>query len=146
MLRIGQDLLGDLRRHGEEAYPAESCGVLLGRVAGGERRVTRAQRCGNAAPQPARRFAIDAVELLGAARLGRARGEEIVGFYHSHPDAPPEPSPADWLDGATWPGCAAVITRVAGGRAAETRCFVLEPGSDGTAPAFREEPVAGEGG
>jgi proteasome lid subunit RPN8/RPN11 len=146
MLRIGEAQLQVLRRHGEEAYPAESCGVLLGPpgVAGARpREVTRALRCANAAAEPRRHFEIDPHDLLRIARASRAAGEEIVGFYHSHPDGPAEPSPSD-LDCATWPGCTAVITGVVAGRAAETRGFVLRAGV-GDRPAFHEEPLAAEG-
>jgi len=63
---------------------------------------------------------------------------EIVGFYHSHPDHPAEWSSTDLAE-AHWIGCSYVITRVAAGVAAETRCFRLEGSWD--EKRFVEEEV-----
>ncbi|MFY9682413.1 MAG: Mov34/MPN/PAD-1 family protein, partial [Candidatus Sulfotelmatobacter sp.] len=47
MLKITNKDYEALRRHGEETYPHECCGVLLGRVDdGGLRIVTSTARCG----------------------------------------------------------------------------------------------------
>ena len=32
MLKLGQSLYDSIRRHGEETYPHECCGVLLGQM------------------------------------------------------------------------------------------------------------------
>lgn len=49
---------------------------------------------------------------------------EIVGFYHSHPDHPAQPSPTD-LEHAHWIGCSYVITSVEQGNATDTQSFCL---------------------
>lgn len=136
-----------LRRHGEETYPHECCGVLLGTVlpgtlpgAGAARTATLAIRCGNERrDQPERRYAIDPRELLRAQKVARERGEEIVGFYHSHPDHPARPSATDLAE-AHWLGCSYVITRVAGGRAEATGSFLLA-GTGEEDKRFEEEEV-----
>lgn len=138
MILFSPSSLDVMRRHGERDWPRESCGVLLGCAAGGERRVTRALPCRNAHLDPGRRYQIDPVELLRAVKEARAVGEDLVGFYHSHPGCPARPSAAD-LDEAWWTGCAYVITAVEAGRAGETRSFVLE--GEGEKRLFREEPV-----
>lgn len=112
--------------------------MLLGRAEGGERRVTLALRCRNADPAPRRRYALDPRELLAALKLARGRGEEVVGFYHSHPGGPARPSAADLAE-AHWPGCAYVVTAVEGGCAGETRSFVLAGSEEER--RFAEEPV-----
>ena len=125
MIRIDPVLLGELRRHGEETYPHESCGVLVGRRAGEVRLATGVVRCGNGRhDSPHNRYVIDPRELLRIEKAARARGEEIVGFYHSHPDHPARWSPTDLAE-AHWLGCSYVITRVAGGRAQDTNSFLL---------------------
>jgi len=140
MLRIGDAQYQELRRHGEEAYPHESCGVLLGRVAGDERVVTSIVRCGNARlDSPSDRYHIDPRELLRAQRLGRERGDDVVGFYHSHPDHPARWSTTDLAE-AHWLGCSYVITSVERGRAEATSSFVLE-GKGEDAKRFEEEEV-----
>jgi proteasome lid subunit RPN8/RPN11 len=139
VLRIDAPLHDDLRRHAEEAYPRECCGVLVGREAGDGRRVTRTVRCANAAAGDAgARYEIDPRDLLRAARAARERGEAIVGFYHSHPDHPARPSAADLAE-ACWPGCSYVITSVERGRAGETASFRLRDGEGGR--RLEPEPV-----
>jgi proteasome lid subunit RPN8/RPN11 len=125
MLRIPQFALEELRRHGEETYPNECCGVLLGSLDGGARRVSRAVRCGNTrSDQPQTRYNIDPKELIGIQREARERGEDVVGFYHSHPEHPARWSETDLAE-AHWTGCSYVITAVEGGRAGRTRSFEL---------------------
>jgi len=124
MLVIDPKAYATLRLHGEEAYPEESCGVLAGKLDGPC--VTSAIRCENTRrDSPQNRYAIDPKELVRIQREVRERGLEIVGFYHSHPDHPAEWSSTDLAE-AHWIGCSYVITRVAGGVAAETRFFRLE--------------------
>jgi proteasome lid subunit RPN8/RPN11 len=142
MLRIGEAEYRELRRHGEEAYPHESCGVLMGRGEGDERVVARIARCGNTrADSPQNRYGIDPREILRVERQGRERGEDIVGFYHSHPDHPARWSATDLAE-AHWIGCSYVITSVVGGRADATSSFLLV-GEDTGEPAksFREEEI-----
>lgn len=114
-----------LRHHAEQAYPAECCGVLVGKLVAGERRVLRIVPCQNMRLGDAhKRYEIDPAELVRAQREARESGMEIVGFYHSHPDHPAQPSPTD-LDHAHWIGYSYVITSVEQGKAAETRSFFL---------------------
>jgi proteasome lid subunit RPN8/RPN11 len=125
VLKIPQSHHDALRQHGEETYPNECCGVLLGRMDGDERVVTSIARCGNTRDDsPHNRYNIDPKELIRIQREGRERGEDIVGFYHSHPDHPPLWSPTDLAE-AHWFGCSYVITSVEKGKAAVTNSFEL---------------------
>jgi proteasome lid subunit RPN8/RPN11 len=126
MLRLTQSDYVSLRRHGEETYPHECCGVLLGHFEDdGSRSVSRIARCGNTrADSPHNRYSIDPKELIRIQREGRERGEDIVGFYHSHPDHPAQWSATD-LSEAHWFGCSYVITTVERGVAAITNSFEL---------------------
>jgi proteasome lid subunit RPN8/RPN11 len=129
MLKIGRKEYTALRQHGEEIYPHECCGVLLGRMDGDQRVVTSIARCGNTrTDSPQNRYHIDPRELVRIQREGRERGEDIVGFYHSHPDHPARWSPTDLAE-AHWFGCSYVITSVEKGKAALTNSFELT-GSD----------------
>ena len=113
MLKLSHADYEALRRHGEETYPHECCGVLLGRMEdSGLRVVTSTARCGNTrTDSPQNRYNIDPRELVRIQREGRERGEDIVGFYHSHPDHPAHWSQTD-LTEAHWIGCSYVITSV----------------------------------
>ena len=125
MLKIGKTEFDELRRHGEETYPHECCGALLGRVDGDQRVVTSIARCGNTRDDsPHNRYNIDPRELVRIQRQGRERGEDIIGFYHSHPDHPARWSSTD-LTEAHWFGCSFVITSVEKGKAAVTNAFEL---------------------
>lgn len=126
MLKISQTAYTSLRQHGEETYPHECCGVLLGRFEeDGAKTVTRSARCGNTRDDsPHNRYQIDPKELIRIQREGRERGEEIVGFYHSHPDHPAQWSTTDLAE-AHWIGCSYVITSVEKGKATVTNSFEL---------------------
>jgi proteasome lid subunit RPN8/RPN11 len=130
-----------IRRHGEEAYPHECCGILLGSFADdGRRVVTRSVRCDNARTDSRHnRYLIDPRELVRVQREGRERSEDIVGFYHSHPDHPAHWSATDLAE-AHWIGCSYVITRVAGGKAETTNSFALG-GTDEADKRFEPEDV-----
>ena len=140
MLKIGIAEYDDLRSHGGEAYPNESCGILLGIFSGDARVVQSAIRCPNmVGDSPHNRYAIDPVELVRAQRDARERGLEIVGFYHSHPDHPPQWSSTD-LEEAHWIGCSYVITSVEQGEAKLTNSFALA-GKDEDDKALTDEPI-----
>ena len=126
MLRVPQSAYSSLRRHGEETYPHECCGVLLGQMADdGVRTVTSLARAGNTRTDSAHnRYNIDPRELIRIQREGRERGEDIIGFYHSHPDHPAQWSQTDLAD-AHWFGCSYVITSVEKGKAGLTNSFEL---------------------
>jgi proteasome lid subunit RPN8/RPN11 len=126
MLHIPQSHYASLRQHGEETYPYECCGVLLGTMTDdGARVVTSVARAGNTrTDSPQNRYNIDPKELVRIQREGRERGEDIIGFYHSHPDHPAQWSQTDLAE-AHWFGCSYVITSVEKGKAVLTNSFEL---------------------
>jgi len=129
MLKLGRSHYESIRQHGEETYTNECCGVLLGQFEGEVRLVTSMARCGNTrTDSPQNRYHIDPRELVRIQREGRERGEDIIGFYHSHPDHPAQWSSTDLAE-AHWFGCSYVITSVEKGKAVLTNSFELA-GSD----------------
>jgi len=131
MLKVGRKEYEALRQHGEETYPHECCGVLLGQIREDERVVISIARAGNTRTDSAHnRYNIDPRELVRIQREGRERGEDIVGFYHSHPDHPARWSPTDLAE-AHWFGCSYVITSVEKGKAAITNSFELAGSDEG---------------
>jgi proteasome lid subunit RPN8/RPN11 len=124
-LRIKSAVYEAIRVHGEETYPHECCGALLGRFVDGGWMVDDSVRAGNTRTDSAHnRYNIAPVELVKIEREARRRGLDIAGFYHSHPDHPAQWSPTDFAE-AHWIGCAYVITAVSQGKAAETNSFLL---------------------
>ena len=126
MLKLGKSHYDALREHGEETYPHECCGVLLGSTEdGGARAVTSIARANNTRTDSAHnRYNIDPKDLIRIQREARERGEDIIGFYHSHPDHPPQWSQTDLAE-AHWFGCSYVITSVEKGKAVLTNSFEL---------------------
>jgi proteasome lid subunit RPN8/RPN11 len=139
MLKLSQSAYASLRRHGEETYPHECCGVLLGHFDDdGAKTVSRIAGCGNTREDsPHNRYNIDPRDLIRIQREGRERGEDIVGFYHSHPDHPAQWSPTDLAE-AHWFGCSYVITSVEMGKAVLTNSFELT-GTDEEGKQFVDE-------
>jgi proteasome lid subunit RPN8/RPN11 len=133
MLKLSESNYVSLRQHGEETYPHECCGVLLGRFdddGAKIKTVLRIARCGNTrADSPHNRYNIDPRELIRIQREGRERGEDIVGFYHSHPDHPAQWSATDLAE-AHWFGCSYVITSVEKGMSTVTNSFELVGGDE----------------
>ncbi len=119
-LVVATEIAGPIRQHGEETYPDECCGALVG--AGG--RVTALVRLPNTTDEgPRRRFLVRPSDYRLAERRAGELGGELLGFYHSHPDHPARPSAYD-LDHA-WPTFAYVIVSVASGRAADMTVWWL---------------------
>ncbi len=140
MLQLTQLVHNTLRMHGEETYPHECCGVLLGHASPEANRVDSAVRAGNTRSDSAHnRYSIAPAELIRIQREARSQGWDIVGFYHSHPDHPAQWSQTDFAE-AHWLGCSYVITAVEKGRAALTNSFRLE-GSTEDDKQFIDEPI-----
>ncbi len=125
VLRLIAAVYQALRAHGQQTYPNECCGVLLGRSTPGGWQVEAAIPAGNASPGSARnRYQIAPAELVKIERDARRQGLLIAGFYHSHPDHPAQWSSTDLAE-AHWLGCSYVITAVAQGQATQTNSFLL---------------------
>ncbi|HEV2962190.1 MAG TPA: M67 family metallopeptidase [Candidatus Angelobacter sp.] len=138
MLRISQVNYDLIREQAEQSYPQECCGILLGSPAEGFRSVASIYPCDNVHPEPTRRYSLDPLQVIAAQRVARGRGQDIVGFYHSHPDHPAQYSETD-LAQAYWLDCSYVITGVEQGRACHTRSFVLIGPED--SKIFAEEDI-----
>ena len=124
-LRIARTVYESIRAHGEETYPHECCGALLGHSIERGWKVVAAVRAANTRTDSAHnRYHIDPRELVRIQRKAALDGLDIAGFYHSHPDHPAQWSQTDFAE-AHWIGCAYVITEVAQGRAAQTNSFFL---------------------
>jgi len=124
-----------MRVHLEGGYPNEACGALLGRVDGDTHDVTEFRGMRNTVvDRPRDRYALDPLEQLQVQKDADARGLEIVGFAHSHPDHPPVPSRFDAEHG--WSFYSYVVASIQKGSMREARSWRLD--SDG---AFQEEPL-----
>jgi len=140
MLKLSYSDYVALRAHGEQTYPHECCGILLGKAAPDGNQVRELVPAGNTRSDSAHnRYNIAPEELIRTQRQARKRGLDIVGFYHSHPDHPAQWSPTDFAE-AHWVGCSYVITAIAQGKAVITNSFLLT-GSNEEDKKFLDEPV-----
>jgi proteasome lid subunit RPN8/RPN11 len=121
------DVLDAIRTHGEATYPEECCGFLLGRMTPEDNQVVTIQRVANRqATNRERRYTITADDYQAAARIAQAQDLDVVGFYHSHPDHPAQPSETDLAE-ATFPGYTYAIVSVQQGAAQELTAWALAP-------------------
>ncbi|HKJ67472.1 MAG TPA: M67 family metallopeptidase [bacterium] len=123
-VRLQENVYEAIQSHGEEDYPYECCGFLIGVSQDGKRivREIRAQRNERENSQETRYF-ISPQEFQAAERYAREQHCETLGIYHSHPDHPARPSQYD-LEHA-WPWYAYLILSVSGGTADELRAWQL---------------------
>ncbi|MCU4974352.1 M67 family metallopeptidase [Halobacteria archaeon AArc-m2/3/4] len=106
---IRETLLEDARA----GAPAEVCGVLGGEFGRERSRIRSHYPAENVASDPQIRYQIAPREQLELFERLEDRGEEIVGFVHSHPEGPATPSATDVAD-ATWPDRSYVIVSLPG--------------------------------
>lgn len=83
---ISNDLVAIIQAEGAKAYPNEACGVVV-RVG---KRKQLILACKNNSSTPTKHFLMDACDYADAAEKG-----EIVGIWHTHPEAPSEASVVD---------------------------------------------------
>ncbi len=142
-LEMGAEDFARMTELAEAAYPEEGCGVLLGLPAEGLTRVTEVLE-GHNLVQERRldRYELDPRDIILAERRARSLGQEVVGFFHTHPDHPARPSQFD-TDRA-WPGYHYVVISVERGRLALATAWLLL--EEERPPRFREVPLTGPQG
>jgi proteasome lid subunit RPN8/RPN11 len=99
-VEVTSQALAALRAAAAAAHPLEACGLLLGEGL----RITHARETANVHPAPQTHFEIDPQALIDAHRAARdgvnGGGAQVIGYFHSHPEGPPEPSATDRACGA----------------------------------------------
>jgi len=153
VLRLDSKHAEAIRQHAVRDYPRECCGVLLGSAEGDLKRVcdvvplpnlrSDPQRSGELLPledpehESARnRYFIDPIDLLRVVKEARTRGLEVVGYYHSHPDQPAQPSAHDRE--LARPGYSYLIVTVEQGEPGLLTCWVLPGGAGDFVPETLE--------
>jgi proteasome lid subunit RPN8/RPN11 len=119
-----------IRAHAARDYPNECCGFLIGKTPSEISAVFPAANTRDDSPR--NRFEIDPLELVRMDRNARADGMSVVGFYHSHPDAPAKPSNFDREH--AWPGYCYIIISVPGGQPREMTAWLLRDDRSGFDP------------
>jgi proteasome lid subunit RPN8/RPN11 len=123
-LELSKEILSQIQKHGQAAYPEEGAGFLLGRD--GEPRLIQAVlELPNRREDGSRhnRYLIEPKDYLQAETEADRLGLTLVGVFHSHPDHPDRPSDfdRDWAQ----PWFSYLITSVQNGRAVSSRSWRL---------------------
>ncbi len=133
-INISRHLLNEIHSQGENAYPEEGAGLLLGYEQEGIRFVQSLLTLENAREDTARhnRYLITAADMLGGEKEAERLGQSIIGIFHSHPDHPNLPSEFDREWAIPW--YSYLITRVDNGRAVESKSWRLIDDRSGFSP------------
>ena len=136
-LRIGAGDVEHIHDHAREAYPEECAGALVGMDTGEMKVVVDVWRAQNTHEEDrGRRFLIEPLQIKEFEERVQERDMDLLGFYHSHPDHPAEPSEYDREH--AWPYYSYVIASVGEAEVNDMRSWVLKDDRSG----YDEEPIA----
>lgn len=126
MIELNHKIIHEITVHAELDYPHECGGMLIGRFEEGRKTVVEVLALENSREKEARhnRVLILPKDVLRAERHAREKKLDVVGYYHSHPNAPAVPSQYD-LDHAL-PVWSYVIASVIDGKVADIRSWEME--------------------
>ncbi|NDJ84854.1 MAG: M67 family metallopeptidase [Chloroflexi bacterium] len=130
-LVIAEKLYQDILRHLIATFPNEGGGFLIGTLAADQRTVTEVHPVENVfeAEEQFHRFLAEDGAFQRFEDDADARGLVLLGYYHSHPDAPAIPSEFDRVH--AWPHFAYVIVSVRSAEAVEMRVWQLQDDRSG---------------
>jgi len=112
--------------HAERTYPNECCGAMLGHVRGEVKHVVDAVPLENAvAGSQTERYELKPEDLLEADRAARARGLDLIGIFHSHPDCDAYFSDTDLKNSCPW--YSFVVLSIYKGRFDHAKSFLPDP-------------------
>ena len=80
--------------HAKKGLPNEACGLLGGVIEGDNQVVTDVYLLRNV-DESNEHFSMDPAEQLAAVKDIRAKGRQLLGNFHSHPESPSRPSEED---------------------------------------------------
>ena len=136
-LKIGVGDLVQIHDHATEAYPEECAGALVG-IDGDIKVVVDVWRAENTHEEErSRRFLIEPLAVKKFEERAEEKDMGLLGFYHSHPDHPAEPSEYDREH--AWPYYSYVIASVSADNVEDMRSWVLKEDRSG----YEEEPIVG---
>ena len=126
MIRIEEQPWRAMVAHAQASYPNECCGAMIGTAGNGEKVVRVALALENAFEGEQRqRYELRPQDLLAADRQARARGMDLIGIYHSHPDCGAYFSETDLKNSCPW--YSFVVLSVEQGRFDHAASFLPNP-------------------
>jgi proteasome lid subunit RPN8/RPN11 len=141
IILLTSDHIKAILLHAEEIYPQECCGLLLGMhqsVDGAETNVVQdiyptpnvwedslsaVEQLDCSVATAHRRYRIAPTAMLQAQQHARAQALDVIGIYHSHPNAPAIPS--EWDRVWAWTQYSYVIVSLTDGVAKDLKSWCL---------------------
>lgn len=125
-IKLARAHLDQIKREGEVSYPHECCGLLLGQLVDGAKVIMETYPVNNAREDAAKynRFLIPPDAMRGADQYARSKKFDVLGFYHSHPNAEARPSQFD-LEHA-WPFYSYIVVSVRDRQAGDLTCWKMQ--------------------
>lgn len=127
-LELRRGHLEELKSHARESYPQECCGLLLGRLEGKVARVEEVAKAKNLLGSSVA-FKADPELVFKVLDQAEARGLELVGIYHSHPNLSAFVSSSDREVMKLWPGVVWLILGTRGKEVKELKAYVFQGGA-----------------
>ena len=135
-LKIGRGDVDHIHEHAKEAYPEECAGALVGIDVGEMKIVVDVWPTQNThEDERSRRFLIEPLQIKEFEERVAERDMDLLGFYHSHPDHPAEPSEYDREH--AWPYYSYVIASVGEDGVEGMRSWILRDDRSG----YEEEQI-----
>ncbi len=146
IILLTSDHVQSILCHAEQTYPQECCGLLLGihqSVDGAETNVvqdvyptpnvwedslSKVEQSDDSIATAHRRYRIAPTAMLQAQQQARAKALDVIGIYHSHPNAPAIPS--EWDRAWAWPQYSYVIVSLKDGVAKDLKSWSLNADQD----------------
>ncbi|MBR1445109.1 MAG: M67 family metallopeptidase [Firmicutes bacterium] len=125
MIYISENLLKEIESNAERKYPNECCGIIFGKTENDIKNAMFTKEINNSfgEGEEYHRFLINAEDMMKSELYAREKGIDIVGFYHSHPDAQAVPSEYDRVH--AMPIYSYIITSVIKGKIGRTKSYEL---------------------
>ena len=124
-VKISEALAAQIRAHGVETYPHECCGAILGTDDDGTRTVHDLMPLQNRRDDsPRNRFEVTPDDVRLAEKTASAKNLDLIGWYHSHPDAPARPSEFDREH--AWPWYSYIIVSIQKGAPHDMNSYRLQ--------------------
>ena len=124
IIHITKKIEEEFKLHGENEYPHECCGFILGHFKNKESYGLEYVPATNVKEENReRRFLIDPKAYQNAEDTADEKGLSVISIVHSHPDHPHKPS--DFDRDHAWPGFSYIIISVQKGKAVSYRSWQL---------------------
>ena len=125
MIILSKTLSSEIQIHSLKTFPDECCGAMLGCIENDVKYCKELVSLSNHSDEnKRRRFMITDKDYMYVEKMAKDKQLQLLGFYHSHPNHPAQPSETDLK--YAWPFFSYLIQSVYGKKIKELNSFVLD--------------------